>query len=434
MNGFGAITWWGFSPALDLQKEINSAKETNELHSSEPAQDVNILIIGAADLRHVLKTLADANKHKSRKLNIYIIENNIEVFCRQMLFLKLLSEPAMIMGLQEKSEYFLEIFGNTLIRFQTSDYIEMTALDCIKMVTNLDYQMEKLPFLDISLLKFKERDAMESIFKFWRNVDSHPFDISNFWDARLRHYLGTRYDAKDNIFDWEYNMKLLERNASVINCKEYKHWRRTGIAFELREADYTASNRTLASNIKFKQNGETSIRCGYHGDIVTGPYISFGIESECQDLFQKTNGIHRKTSQDVSSYNILSYFDTIMNESNFINDDENESCMEDDCNNKLANWISKRTAITFLTLEYFTKIHQKEKFQQFFQVIFVSNSLLHTLTKKLSSIFAENASLIVETAKYLLDVRKEQLEEVCTQIIQTFTSLGFEVSIIILIL
>ena len=29
-------------------------------------------------------------------------------------------------------------------------------------------------------------------------------------DQRLRHHLGTRYDARDGVFDWDYHMRLSE--------------------------------------------------------------------------------------------------------------------------------------------------------------------------------------------------------------------------------
>ena len=40
------------------------------------------------------------------------------------------------------------------------------------MVTDEDYLNEVLPMLDLSLLKFKERDFMEGIFKFWGASDA----------------------------------------------------------------------------------------------------------------------------------------------------------------------------------------------------------------------------------------------------------------------
>jgi dynein assembly factor 3 len=51
------------------------------------------------------------------------------------------------------------------------------------MVTDFDYLGEKLPFVDMSQLKFKERDMLEAIFKFWRNPNREKdvFDIEKAW-------------------------------------------------------------------------------------------------------------------------------------------------------------------------------------------------------------------------------------------------------------
>jgi len=40
--------------------------------------------------------------------------------------------------------------------------------------------------------------------------------------------------------------------ASIINSRNYIRWRHKGIAYELREGSYDASNRTLVSGMVFK--------------------------------------------------------------------------------------------------------------------------------------------------------------------------------------
>ena len=34
-------------------------------------------------------------------------------------------------------------------------------------------------------------------------------------ELRLRRYLGSRYDAIPNVFDWDYNMKLVDKGVSM---------------------------------------------------------------------------------------------------------------------------------------------------------------------------------------------------------------------------
>ncbi|KXJ14500.1 Dynein assembly factor 3, axonemal [Exaiptasia diaphana] len=208
------------------------------------------------------------------------------------------------LGLQEKTELFLELFGNSLIRPQTSEYLQTKANEFIRMVTDFEYVKTQLPCIDMSQLKFKERDMLEGIFKFWRNTDPKLFDICNAWESRLRQYLGVRYDSRENIFDWDLVMKL-QKMASIVNSHEYKGWREHGVAFELRQdSTYEVSNRTLASGLLLKK-GDQRVPCrGYWGDVINSPYISFGIESEEEKLFKKNNDQHIKMATNVAEFNI----------------------------------------------------------------------------------------------------------------------------------
>ena len=84
----------------------------------------------------------------------------------------------------------------------------------------------------------------------------------------MRNHLGTRYDSRSGVFDWDYHMKLHEMvsrvcsapynittiiwycQAEIVSSREYLGWRESGIAFQLRDdAPYEYSNRTLASGL-----------------------------------------------------------------------------------------------------------------------------------------------------------------------------------------
>jgi dynein assembly factor 3 len=284
VEGFGSTTCWGFSPALDLA----AVAPTPECS--------NILVVGSGDLRHVLMTLANSTK----PLHFYVAESSLELLARHMLFLTLASEPLDQLGLQERSELFLELYGNTLVRHQTSQWLSEKANQLIRMVTDLDFQKETLPMLDLSLLKFKERDMLEGIFKFWRLQDAATFDISKHWEGRLRHHLGARYDSRSGVFDWDYHMKLHEM-AEIVSSREYQGWRESGVAFQLRDdAPYQYTNRTLASGLITMKGGERVAKRSYWGDIVNSPYLALGLESDNKDLFHKAN---TKGSVDVSVWN-----------------------------------------------------------------------------------------------------------------------------------
>lgn len=97
--------------------------------------------------------------------------------------------------------------------------------------------------------------------------------------------------------------------AEIINGRVYSRWRHYGIAFELRDAEYDVSNRTLASGmVSVDSGGNRVARRGYFGDILVSPYISFGIESENEELLKKKNGVHPYSGANLSEFNVLAMF------------------------------------------------------------------------------------------------------------------------------
>ncbi len=65
------------------------------------------------------------------------------------------------------------------------------------------------------MLKFKERDDMEFTFQFWKDAKKQ-FDLCGLWDMRLRRFYGHRYDARENLSDWDYHMKLTDKKQKVL--------------------------------------------------------------------------------------------------------------------------------------------------------------------------------------------------------------------------
>lgn len=93
------------------------------------------------------------------------------------------------MALVQKVRTFMELYGNTLLRPAVAKYLRTTAQEFVDFVTNYEYMHEVLPYIDMDL-KYKERDYMENIFKFWCSDDE--FNICDCWDRRLRKTLGVR--------------------------------------------------------------------------------------------------------------------------------------------------------------------------------------------------------------------------------------------------
>jgi len=108
------------------------------------------------------------------------------------------------------------------------------------------WQVGRIPLLSLDNLKYKERDYLENVFKFWQQPKTR-FPISHYWDQRVRQHLGTRYDSRVGVFDWDYHMKLRSCGAEHITSREYKGWRNSGVAFTWLETEVTEPNLTLAT-------------------------------------------------------------------------------------------------------------------------------------------------------------------------------------------
>eukprot|EP00069_Balaena_mysticetus_P003469 bmy_16794T0 len=201
--------------------------------------------------------------------------------------------PAVDLQAEKRSETFLEMWGNALLRPPVAAFVRAQAGRLARLVPEPDRLAEQLPWLSLGALKFRERDALEAVFRFWAGGEKGPeaFPMSRLWDSRLRHYLGSRYDARRGVSDWDLHMKLHDRGARVIHTSEFRRWRDTGVAFELRDASaYHVPNRTLASGRLLSHRGERVAARGYWGDIVTGPFVAFGIEADDETLLRTSNG------------------------------------------------------------------------------------------------------------------------------------------------
>ncbi|XP_042200968.1 dynein axonemal assembly factor 3 [Callorhinchus milii] len=480
-DGFGSVTWWGFSPAMDFQKESPSVS-TEALGLQEGGlPELNILMVGAGDSRHLLTTLCRAHRWAQRKINFYIVENNLELIGRHLLFLSIALERSEQMGLQEKSELLLELFGNSLIRSQTAAYLQEKANLFIRYVTDPDYLQEKMPLVDLSALKFKERDLLEGTFKFWRNPDQKVFQINKLWDLRNRKYLGIRYDSRKGVYDWDLHMKLHERGAVVINNQEYFRWREQGFAFEVREGVYDVPNKTLASGLLVNHKGEKVAARGFWGDIVTSPFIAFGIETEEKSLLKTANGIHVKTAQNISHYNITALFHELVTREKYSpmeqpsqatlceifeeeptkvetandphntknkstdNPEEQHDVMKEKVqaevqeNKLMGDKMSEgshsaseydylplpHVKIHFLPLNCVPHLHKKSKYTNLFNVIYFSCSMLDQLKPELKQTAAPQATLLVEMAKFLLDIQKDLTAKFASRATEIAEEAGF---------
>ncbi|PSN38353.1 Dynein assembly factor 3 [Blattella germanica] len=240
--------WWGISPALDV---VDLLKKHGHKGIWESSEDLHVLLVGTADARHILKTVAQWYRHGlSQSIHFHVHEKNTDLVARQMLLLTIALEPPDQLGLHEKMLIFLELYGNTLVRPTTAHYLGRKSAQLVHMITDLEFQASK----------------PKTVFKFWQQAPAR-FPIAFLWDKRLRKHLGTRYDNRAGVFDWDYHMVLKPRGAELVTSQEYKLWRNSGVAFTWLET---------------------------------------------QEMLQKRNGMHLRRSVDIAERNVSRLFHEVL--------------------------------------------------------------------------------------------------------------------------
>ncbi|XP_028385905.1 dynein assembly factor 3, axonemal isoform X3 [Phyllostomus discolor] len=413
--GFGSVSWWGLSPALDLQAESPPMAPDSQANTEHGTPELDVLLLGSVDGRHLLRTLAQAALWSPRKFHFYVLENNLEAVARHMLFFSLALEDPEKMGLQERSEVFLEVWGNALLRPSVAAFVRAQAERLARLVPEPDRLAEQLPWLSLGSLKFRERDALEAVFRFWAGGEKGPetFPMSRLWDMRLRHYLGSRYDARRGVSDWDLHMKLHDRGARVIHTREFRRWRDTGVAFELRDSSaYQLPNRTLASGRLLSHRGERVAARGYWGDIATGPFVAFGIETDDESLLRTSNGQPVKTAGEITQHNVTELFRAMAawGHPSAAPRDPDEVPGEINGVQEPAASSPGSFTVHFLPLGSTQTLHHRSCYKGRFQLLYVACGMVHLLSPELGVCVAPGGRLIVELARYLVDVRQEQLQ------------------------
>lgn len=421
--------FWGFSEAVDLLKEYK-----NHMKNDDPEpEEINILLFGCGDPRHILKTLANSFGH-STKINFFIAEGCLELLARNLLLLSIALEPSDQLTLKSKTHLFMDIFGNSLLRASSYGYVCSKAKHFLRCITGLDFARSTMPSFVFDRLKYSERDGLENIFEFWRNRNGgQRFDISRLWEQRQRRELGQRYDTRKGVFDWDLNMRLKDYGGGQICSQEYMHWRETGIAFAFPEFDHNIPNRTLATGIR--QNGTQFMHQGYMGDISVGPFASFGLTCDDAAMLQSNHGTNEFRATDVTERNIHQLMYEIQERQPYAFDkadvhkygsaqlllpapmpsqrndiDENELRQYDH-----ALLATPNMTVTYLSLDDVLELAQRKEFKALFHVVFISHTYFKLIGKEMATVFAENAIVLFET-KQVSVLRKDDISKFLKEI------------------
>merc|ERR1712226_1189473 len=138
---------------------------------------------------------------------------------------------------------------------------------------------------------------------------------------------------------------------------------------------------------------------GYFGDIVTGPFVSFGVETSNQDMFKKANNMYVNMSLDIATYNLQQLIGKLNLHKQIIETSENVSESE-----SFSDQYLKNVSIKFVygkDLHYFLS---KGKFKQFFDTIFLASDAAQFLNESILTILKPKSEVIV--------LKKEQIASI----------------------
>jgi len=201
MEALGFVAFWGFSPSINFFKGTP--------FSAQSDHELNVLLSECADLRHLLRTLAESiPAEREQPINMYLHERQKENLCRALLFLTLICETQM--SERERQETFLDLFGNAMVRDKTAFYLDGIARELIQLVTEDERCRSVLrDLVNLDNLRFKDRDEMEEILVSYQK--KVPFDVEKLRDQRLRHHFAERYDFRRNAIDWDYQFAVRDK-------------------------------------------------------------------------------------------------------------------------------------------------------------------------------------------------------------------------------
>ncbi len=111
-------------------------------------------------------------------MKFHLIESQAPLIARMMVLMDILINNSEEHSVQDKSEKYLEVFGNLFLRQKTWDFVEERSLDLIRVIT--DGKGALADIFDCRHLKFKEKDDLEFVFKFWRDPKK-KFDVATMW-------------------------------------------------------------------------------------------------------------------------------------------------------------------------------------------------------------------------------------------------------------
>lgn len=413
---------WGFSEALDFNEEYKKYVTKNDL---EPLNELNILLFGSSDPRHILRTLARCYQYTNVKVNFFVLEGCPALIARQMILLSIALEPSHLLTSTARTHLFMDVYGNALIRSSSMGYINSKANHLIKCVTDLKFNEKMQPIFDLSYLKFIERDCLENVFSFWREKKGNAFDVSGCWIHRVQKHLRDRFDSRQGAYDWDHQMRLKDNGAHQICSQEYKHWRETGVAFTFPEYRQSHANKTFAL-----QPSKPYADGGYLGDITVGPFCSFGLTCSDDKMLRSTHGQNEYRATDITERNLFEAMYEIekrkpldseslaaihklgmtkIDNGKLLNTNQQQQEFNENDLKKFNEPLipTNPVKISFLSMNDARALVDGNKFNDKFDVIFVGRNYFPIMKTEFSHIFKKNALVMFETVQLSTERKPE---------------------------
>lgn len=171
-----------------------------------------------------------------------------------------------------------------------------------------------------------------------------------------------------------------------------------------------------------------------------GPYLAYGIESDVEKFFKKSNEMYSHTATDVSRDNVTKYMQSVLELSGIDlkkyqaeekkaeevtgklgevkicevieeEEEEEEANQNLDSKNKIEeeSIVLEDYKVSFLPLTALQDIISKPKYERFFDVVYLANSAAGSLATGISKALKSEALVIVETAKFMIELDNEKI-------------------------
>ena len=144
------------------------------------------------------------------------MDKPMEVLARHLLLLAAVTDWEV--PVRHRANAFLELFGNTLVQRRTAKYISTKGRELENLLCDGVGSETLRSLIDFSLLKHRERDEMQRVFKSWDT--SVPFNAQELHDRRLRVLYKDRYDFRKNVIDWDYQWACPSAAACTCGCSD----------------------------------------------------------------------------------------------------------------------------------------------------------------------------------------------------------------------